>query len=131
VLRDYERAWTAGDAAALAALFTPDGHVLQMARPPVRGRAGIQGAYASNPGSPLALAALDWSVSDSTGFIIGVYGDRPGNWDGKFILALRRTRGGPWMIAADMDNPMRAPRRPGPPPGGAAPVGPPGGPPGR
>ena len=39
VLRDYERAWRAGDAAALAALFAEDGFVLQSNRPPVRGRA--------------------------------------------------------------------------------------------
>jgi ketosteroid isomerase-like protein len=119
VLRDYEKAWTAGDAAALAALFAPDGHVLPQGRPPVRGRAGIQAAYARGSGSPLALAALDWSASDSTGFIIGVYGASAGDWAGKFILALRRTRGGPWLIAADIDNASRPPRRMGPPPAGA------------
>jgi len=25
---------------------------------------------------------------------------------GKFVLALRRHGGGPWMIAADLDNPI-------------------------
>src|SRR3546814_2102196 len=38
VLRDYERAWRAGDAAALASLFTEDGFILQSNRPPIRGR---------------------------------------------------------------------------------------------
>src|SRR3546814_2135777 len=36
VLRDYERAWRAGDAAALASLFTEDGFILQSNRPPIR-----------------------------------------------------------------------------------------------
>jgi ketosteroid isomerase-like protein len=120
VLRDYERAWSAGDAAALAALFAPDGHVLQQNRPAVRGRAYIQAAYTGTSGGPLALAALDYAVGDSTGFIIGVYGGRAGDWAGKFILALRRTRGGPWLIAADIDNPSAPPRRVGPSGGAAA-----------
>jgi hypothetical protein len=52
VLRDYERAWQARDAAALSALFAEDG----------------------------------------------------------FVLALRRGRGGRWLIAADIDNSSRPPR---------------------
>src|SRR5688572_10747688 len=34
VLRDYERAWRANDAPALAALFAEDGFVMQGGRPP-------------------------------------------------------------------------------------------------
>jgi hypothetical protein len=45
VLRDYERAWQARDAAALAALFTEDGFVLGNGAPPIRGRAAIRAAY--------------------------------------------------------------------------------------
>jgi hypothetical protein len=30
---------------------------------------------------------------------------------GKFVLALRRAPGGPWMIAADIDNSSQMPRR--------------------
>ena len=41
VLRDYERAWRAGDAVALASLFAQDGFVLQSNRPPIRGREEI------------------------------------------------------------------------------------------
>lgn len=47
VLRDYERAWRAGDAAALASLFAEDGFALQNSSPPIRGRPAIQAAYES------------------------------------------------------------------------------------
>lgn len=39
VLTDYEAAWRAHDAAALALLFAEDGFVLSGGRPPIRGRA--------------------------------------------------------------------------------------------
>jgi len=107
VLRDYERQWQARDAAALAALFLPDGFVLQSGRPPVRGRAAIAEAYRGS-GGPLVLRALAYAVADTVGYIIGGYAAASGQEDGgKFILALRRERDGPWRIAADMDNSNR------------------------
>ena len=109
VLRDYERHWTAGDEAALAALFTEDGFILQNGRPPVRGRAAIQEAYANAQG-PLRLRAVGYAADDSVGYIVGVFGSG-GAEMGKFVLALRRTPGGPWMIAADIDNTNQMPRR--------------------
>ena len=42
VLTDYEKAWTARDAKALAALFTEDGFVLTNGQPMARGRAAIE-----------------------------------------------------------------------------------------
>ena len=104
VLRDYERGWRARDAAALAALFTEDGFVLQNGKPPVRGREAIREAYA-NSGGPLFLRALAYSADGVTGYIIGAYrAEERGPDAGKFILALRQMPGGRWMIAADMDN---------------------------
>lgn len=109
VLRDYEAAWGAGDAAALAALFTEDGFVLQSGKPPVRGRAAITAAYTGQGGAPLRLRALAHATADSVGYIIGAYryGDDPGDI-GKFTLTLRRARDGRWLIASDMDNSSRA-----------------------
>jgi ketosteroid isomerase-like protein len=105
VLRDYERHWRAGNADSLAALFTADGFVLQPGRLPVRGIEGITAAYRRNPGSPLELRALAFAAADTVGYIIGAFrGQREGPDAGKFILALRRIRGGPWKIVADMDN---------------------------
>ena len=45
VLRDYEQAWQAKDAAKLAGLFAEDGFVLSSGVPPVRGRIAIQAHY--------------------------------------------------------------------------------------
>jgi len=111
VLRDYERAWQARDADALAALFTEDGFVLSGGRPPARGRLAIRERYAG-AGGPLQLRALAFAEADTVGYVVGVYGmDVERERGGKFVLALRRAPGGPWRIAADMDNPSAPPRR--------------------
>lgn len=114
VLRDYEAAWRRGDAAGLAALFTEDGFILQGGRPPVRGRAAIQAAYAGQGGGPLRLRALAAVTADTVGYIIGAYGyeDAPGD-QGKFTLTLRRGPGRRWLIFSDMDNASRPPRSAG------------------
>lgn len=111
VLRDYERAWRAGDAAALAALFAEDGFVLQGGRPPVRGRSAIQAAYTGQGGGSLRLRALAFATSDTIGYIIGAYGygEAPGDI-GKFTLVLHRSTDGRWLIFSDMDNSNARPR---------------------
>ena len=106
VLRDYERGWAAGDAAALAALFTEDGFVPSR-NGWRRGTAAIREQY-SGAGGSLRLRAHAYAVQDSVGYIIGAYryGDGPGG--GKFILALRCCGAdGQWLIAADLDNANR------------------------
>lgn len=112
VLRDYERAWRAGDAAALASLFAEDGFVLQSHRPPIRGRSAIQAAYEGQGGSPLRLRSLAFAAGDTSGYIIGTYGygDTPGDM-GKFTLTLQRTPGKRWLIFSDMDNSNAPPKR--------------------
>lgn len=112
VLRDYERSWKAGDAAGLAALFTEDGFV-PTGRGWVRGRDAIRATYA-NAGGGLQLRALAFAVQDTVGYIVGAYGygdapspPAPVPDRGKFVLALRRARGGAWLIAADIDQSNR------------------------
>jgi glyoxylase-like metal-dependent hydrolase (beta-lactamase superfamily II)/ketosteroid isomerase-like protein len=110
VLRDYERAWESHDAAALAALFTEDGMTLSNGGPARRGRTAIQEGYA-RAGGPLSLRAVSYAMGDTVGYIIGGYSQQAGQPDvGKFVLALRRSPGGPWQIAADIDN-ANQPRR--------------------
>ena len=109
VLRDYERAWAAGDAAGLATLFTEDGFVLSNGAEPIRGRDAIRRKYA-NAGGPLRLRALGYATADTVGYIVGAYryGDAAQD-TGKFVLALRRGPDGRWLIAADIDNSIRRP----------------------
>jgi hypothetical protein len=110
VLRDYERGWRAGDAAAVSRLFAPDGMALPNGKPPAVGRDAIARAY-GGPGGELRLRALAFSVADSVGYIIGGYRYGPGDGDiGKFVLALVRRAGAGWMIAADIDNGNAPPR---------------------
>ena len=108
VLRDYESAWRAREAKALAALFAEDGFVLTRGRPPVRGRAAIEAVYAGS-GGPLELRALAYATEGPVGYIVGAYGARKGEPDdGKFTLTLRRDAAGRWLIFSDMDNGNRA-----------------------
>ncbi len=111
VLRDYERAWQAKDAKALAELFTEDGFVMALNRPPVRGRAAIEKAYAG-AGGPLGLRAYAFHTEGDLGVILGGYATTPGGPDvGKFTLTLRRVAGR-WLIFSDMDNGIAPARRP-------------------
>jgi ketosteroid isomerase-like protein len=115
VLSDYEVAWQAKNAPALAALFTEDGFVLSNGVPPVRGRTAIEIHYAK-AGGPLALRALAFATEGDLGYIIGGFASRKGQPDtGKFTLTLRRDKGGRWLIMSDMDNGnTRPPRAPAP-----------------
>jgi ketosteroid isomerase-like protein len=116
VLRDYERAWQARDAQALASLFTEDGFVLSNQRPPVRGRAAIAAAY-TGAGGDLWLRGLSHACNGDVGYIVGEYGyvvNEPAR--GKFVLALRRGEDGRWLIAADIENQNTRPTA-RPPPG--------------
>ena len=107
VLRDYERAWRARNADSLVALFTDDGFVMQPGRAPVRGKPALLAAY-QGQGGPLDLRALAYAASDSVAYIIGAFGSAGRQGDaGKFTLTLRRSAGGKWLIASDMDNSNR------------------------
>ena len=106
VLRDYERGWRAGDEKALAELFTEDGFV-PTGGGWVRGRDRIRRTYEDSKGD-LQLRAVGYAAGDSVGYIVGAFGYGEDAQDrGKFVLALRRTPGGPWLIAADIDQSNR------------------------
>jgi ketosteroid isomerase-like protein len=104
VLRDYEQAWKAQDAAGLARLFAEDGFVMQRGRPPARGRPAIEAGYRGS-GGPLALRALAFALEGRVAYIIGAYSTEVGAPDvGKFVLALARDDAGRWLIVSDIDN---------------------------
>lgn len=103
ILRDYEQAWRAKDAGALAGLFTADGWVLSSGRPPVQGHEDIRARYA-NSGGPLVLRGFHYEEQGDLAVLLGGYAREAGQPDaGKFTLVLRRTPDG-WRILSDMDN---------------------------
>src|SRR4029450_696505 len=104
VLTDYEAAWRARDAAALARLFAEDGFVLSPGSPPVRGRAAIEKRYA-RAGGDLFLRAFAFATDGRRGYIVGGFSHKSGEPDdGKFTLTLVRGDDGRWLIFSDMDN---------------------------
>jgi hypothetical protein len=111
VLRDYERAWRAGDAKSIASLFTEDGVLLQNNRPPIRGRAAIQAIYEGERGGPLRLRAITFAAGETIGYIVGGYryGDALQDM-GKFTITLQRAPGKPWLISSDMDSMNASPK---------------------
>jgi len=110
VLRDYERAWRAGDGAALARLFAGEGLAIQSGSPIARGHAAIAGNL-TRPGGDLELTAYAFATSGSVGHIVGGYRypDTKGP-GGRFVLALTQASDGRWLIAADLDNSGPRPR---------------------
>jgi ketosteroid isomerase-like protein len=102
VLTDYEAAWSARDAAALARLFADNRVVVPNACPPVKGRAAVQQCYTGSGGA-LSLRAVAFGTDGSLGYIIGAYTQQKDQPDGgKFTLTLLKEEGR-WLILADMD----------------------------
>ena len=94
ILRSYEAAWQARDAAALTDLFTEDGWVMSSGRPPAHGHDAIAKRYQGS-GGPLALRCLHWEQQGDLAIILGGYGRSRGKPDsGKFTLTLRRGEDG-------------------------------------
>lgn len=113
VLRNYEKAWIAGDVDALAALFVTEGYALPNGQPPAAGADAIRKAYRQNAGSALSLRALHYAESGDMAYIVGGFGWEAGKPDfGKFVLVLRRGNDGRWRIAADIDNANAPPKAP-------------------
>jgi ketosteroid isomerase-like protein len=107
VLRDYEKMWSAKNAAGLAQLFADDGYVLPNGGAPVKGRAAIERHYTGS-GGPLFLRAFAYAADGSAGYILGGYTAEQGARDiGKFTLTLRKNQDGRWLIVSDMDSPNR------------------------
>jgi predicted TIM-barrel fold metal-dependent hydrolase len=101
MLRDFERGWQAPDnKIALADLFTDEG-LFQYGDDWLRGRPAIRMMLLGR-GGPLRLRAQVFDQQDLRGHVAGAYGFyRDTTWvdQGRFVLVLRRTPGGPWRIA--------------------------------
>ena len=105
ILADYEAAWRAKDASALARLFADDRVVVPNACPPVKGRAKVEQCY-SGSGGALFLRAIAHAAEGAHGYIIGAFRFADDGPDaGKFTLTLTKAGDGRWLIVADMDRP--------------------------
>ncbi len=108
VLRDYERHWRAGSTEGLVGLFTDDGFVARRGGW-IRGSAALREAL-QRTSSDLRLRAVAYAVDGDAGYIIGAYGygaEAASQDRGMFILTLRRSTRGQWLITADLDGAIR------------------------
>ena len=87
-----------------AGLFAEDGYAVQNGSPIRRGRTAIAGGI-TKPGGTLQLTAFAYASSGDVGYIVGGYRyPETVGAGGRFVLALRSSPEGRWLIAADLDN---------------------------
>jgi ketosteroid isomerase-like protein len=113
VARDFEAAVGRGDAAGLAALYTDDAVLMPPNHPAVNGRAAIQeffkGMFAQGARNPklMQTAAVG---SGSAGYEVGTFefdlgpAAAPMHDKGKYIVGMKRSPNGKWLIADDIFN---------------------------
>lgn len=120
----YEKASRAGDAKAIAALYTEDAVEMPPDEPPVKGRAAIEAYYQkqfSGEVKPqgLTLNHIEARAMGDAGYDVGTYqqtltppgGKSPMKVTGKFTVILKR-EGGSWKVAYaiyNSDQPMKMP----------------------
>ena len=100
LLQEYERAYNAGDAQAVANLYTEDGLLLPQGTP-VKGRAAISEYWKTHMGKGLKLVVTECELGRETGWGAGTW--KIGESGGNFLIALRREKGH-WRLAADTYN---------------------------
>ena len=119
VADQYVKATLAGDAKAIAALYTEDAVEMPPNQPPVKGRAAIQQYYEKlfkeGKTSRFTIDHLETQASGNVGYDVGTYQQSmtPGGGaamedTGKFTVILRRT-GGTWLVAYAIYNSDRPP----------------------
>lgn len=118
VRESYVAAWKSASAERLAALYTEDARVLYPDQPPVSGRAAIKsyfdGFFREFTDHDFALRSSEVVIAGAWAFDSGTYqwtarsgNERVGD-DGKYLVVLRRSADGAWLLARDMDNSNRA-----------------------
>ena len=130
----WEKAFTAGDAKALAALYTEDAILMPPGAPPVNGRAAIQEFFVKDVAAAKAAGAVftlnpktDVGVSGNMGWESGTYKVTVKGAvveTGKF-LSVSRKKDGKWLYLRDTWNADAPPAPPAPPPAATAPPPPP------
>lgn len=115
---DWEKAYNAGDAKAVAALYTEDALLLPPGAPGVHGRAAIQAFFIKDIAESKAAGAVfvvnrntDVGVSGSTGWESGTYTVTVKGAvvdSGKFLSVSRKEKG-KWLYLRDTWNSDAAP----------------------
>lgn len=126
----YQAAFSAGDAAGLAALFTDDAVSLPDHHAALEGKAAIQQYFQdlfAQYNATMTLMPADTEVvgnfaHEHGSFTIKVTPKAGGETvtdDGKYLVVLERGADGVWKIHHDADNSNRMPPMPAPPAAGA------------
>lgn len=110
----YQAAWRAGDATAIAELYTQDAFVLYPNQPAVSGHDAIQdyfkGLFTEFPGGEIVLTSDEVVVMGQFAFDRGAYrwkgmaGGTALEDTGKYLVVLQLQPDGTWKVARDMDN---------------------------
>jgi uncharacterized protein (TIGR02246 family) len=122
VADDYVKASLAGDAKAIAALYTEDAVEMPPNGPMVKGRAAIEKYYTGVMGSGTKLTTftithLESHASGDTAYDVGTYnqsltpaGGAPVSDSGKYVVLLKKA-GGAWKVAYAIYNSDSPPRQ--------------------
>jgi len=105
----WEKAYNAGDAAAVAAIYADDAHVMPPGVDAVTGRAAIQSFWASGMKDvpTVTLESSDLQHSGGLAVETGEYTDKDANGEvldhGKYVAVWMKTDGN-WQIVRDIWN---------------------------
>ena len=104
----YVHASNAGDADALADLYTDDAVLLPPDHQPIRGREAIRTYWRQGTDEGLAVTTLVMEVDGVVGYLVGQYTlpatDAEPADSGKYVMCLQRQGDGSWKLAADIWN---------------------------
>jgi uncharacterized protein (TIGR02246 family) len=121
----YMNAYNAGNVGAVAALYTEDALSYQGDQPPLSGRAAVSqtltAELARSPGARLDIGATRVEGDDDMAIVAGPFSVRMGAGDsaltmnGKYVVVLRKSDDGRWLIAYNSSS-LNAPLPPSRPP---------------
>ena len=121
----FQTAYNAGDAAAVAALYTDDAISLPDHHQPVEGKAAIQRYFEDEIFKmytvTIQIMPVDTEITGDLAHEHGTYtiavtpkvGGEKMTDDGKYVVILKRGADGVWKIHHDIDNSNRMPTLPG------------------